>query len=200
MRNISTISVRRHPPVSGAATPSTPPPCSAWLAQHLEGFAGPLSVEMFKGGQSNPTYKLITPGAAYVMRAKPGPVAKLLPSAHAIEREFRVMKRPGRHRRAGGAHACAVRGRIRHRPRLLRHGVHRGPRAVGPVPARHDAGRARRHLRRDEPRHRRAAQVDVAARAWPTTASRATTSSARSAAGASSTWPPSPSPSPRWTG
>ncbi|MBV8619638.1 MAG: phosphotransferase family protein [Curvibacter sp.] len=63
----------------------------AWLQQHLPGFAGPLSVEMFKGGQSNPTYKLITPSCAYVMRAKPGPVAKLLPSAHAIEREFAVM-------------------------------------------------------------------------------------------------------------
>ncbi|MBN9371951.1 MULTISPECIES: phosphotransferase [unclassified Hydrogenophaga] len=62
-----------------------------WLAPRLEGFAGPLTVEMFKGGQSNPTYKLITPTRAYVMRAKPGPVAKLLPSAHAIEREFRVM-------------------------------------------------------------------------------------------------------------
>jgi len=64
---------------------------SAWLEKNLEGFQGPLSVEMFKGGQSNPTYKLITPGQSYVMRAKPGPVAKLLPSAHAIEREFAVM-------------------------------------------------------------------------------------------------------------
>jgi aminoglycoside phosphotransferase (APT) family kinase protein len=64
---------------------------SRWLAERLPGFAGPLSVEMFKGGQSNPTYKLITPGRTYVMRAKPGPVAKLLPSAHAIEREFAVM-------------------------------------------------------------------------------------------------------------
>ena len=64
----------------------------AWLAQHVEGFAGPLSVEMFKGGQSNPTYKLVTPTQSYVMRAKPGPVAKLLPSAHAIEREFAVMR------------------------------------------------------------------------------------------------------------
>lgn len=63
----------------------------AWLELHLDGFEGPLSVEMFKGGQSNPTYKLITPARRYVMRAKPGPVAKLLPSAHAIEREFRVM-------------------------------------------------------------------------------------------------------------
>ena len=41
----------------------------AWLKQHMPGFAGPLSVEMFKGGQSNPTFKLITPGASYVMRA-----------------------------------------------------------------------------------------------------------------------------------
>ena len=63
-----------------------------WLNTRLPGFAGPLSVEMFKGGQSNPTYKLITPSRQYVMRAKPGPVAKLLPSAHAIEREFAVMK------------------------------------------------------------------------------------------------------------
>ena len=63
----------------------------AWLSAKLEGFAGPLSVEMFKGGQSNPTYKLITPSKSYVMRAKPGPVAKLLPSAHAVEREFKVM-------------------------------------------------------------------------------------------------------------
>ena len=62
-----------------------------WLGQNLPGFAGPLTVEMFKGGQSNPTYKLVTPGQSYVMRAKPGPVAKLLPSAHAIEREFAVM-------------------------------------------------------------------------------------------------------------
>ena len=62
-----------------------------WLGQHMAGFEGPLQVEMFKGGQSNPTYKLITPNASYVMRAKPGPVAKLLPSAHAIEREFKVM-------------------------------------------------------------------------------------------------------------
>jgi aminoglycoside phosphotransferase (APT) family kinase protein len=63
----------------------------AWLTKHLAGFKGPLTVEMFKGGQSNPTYKLITPSQSYVMRAKPGPVAKLLPSAHAIEREFKVM-------------------------------------------------------------------------------------------------------------
>ncbi|HXD40220.1 MAG TPA: phosphotransferase [Ramlibacter sp.] len=66
---------------------------TAWLEQNLEGFAGgPLTVEMFKGGQSNPTYKLVTPSQSYVMRAKPGPVARLLPSAHAVEREFAVMR------------------------------------------------------------------------------------------------------------
>jgi aminoglycoside phosphotransferase (APT) family kinase protein len=64
---------------------------SAWLAQNLPGFTGPLTVESFKGGQSNPTYKLITPSQSYVMRSKPAPLAKLLPSAHAIEREFAVM-------------------------------------------------------------------------------------------------------------
>jgi len=62
------------------------------LTREMSGFRGPLTVEQFKGGQSNPTYKLITPGCAYVMRTKPGPAARLLPSAHAIEREFRVMK------------------------------------------------------------------------------------------------------------
>jgi len=64
----------------------------AYLQVHLEGFEGPLTVEQFKGGQSNPTYKLLTPRTAYVMRAKPGPAAKLLPSAHAIDREFTVMR------------------------------------------------------------------------------------------------------------
>lgn len=64
----------------------------AWLAPRIEGFRGPLAVSQFKGGQSNPTYLLDTPGGRWVMRAKPGPVAKLLPSAHAIEREYRVMQ------------------------------------------------------------------------------------------------------------
>jgi aminoglycoside phosphotransferase (APT) family kinase protein len=63
-----------------------------WLKAHLPGFAGPIQAEMFKGGQSNPTYKLVTPSGSYVMRSKPGPVAQLLPSAHAVEREFAVMR------------------------------------------------------------------------------------------------------------
>ncbi len=68
----------------------------AYLRQHLDGYQGPLTVEQFKGGQSNPTFVLRTPSRAYVMRSKPGPVAKLLPSAHAIEREYRVMHALGK--------------------------------------------------------------------------------------------------------
>ncbi len=60
-----------------------------YLAAQVKGFAGPLSVRQFKGGQSNPTYLLETPGRRYVLRRKPP--GKLLPSAHAVEREFRVI-------------------------------------------------------------------------------------------------------------
>ena len=64
----------------------------AWMAQHVEGYpGGSPAVEQFKGGQSNPTFRLSASGRHYVLRAKPGPAAKLLPSAHAIDREFRVM-------------------------------------------------------------------------------------------------------------
>ena len=68
----------------------------AWMAANVEGFKGPLTIEQFKGGQSNPTFKLITADQAYVMRSKPGPAAKLLPSAHAIDREFKVMAALGK--------------------------------------------------------------------------------------------------------
>ncbi|WP_068300767.1 phosphotransferase [Pararhodobacter sp. CCB-MM2] len=64
-----------------------------WMAEHVEGFAGPLTVMQFKGGQSNPTYKLLTPTRAYVLRRKPpGPLAA---GAHAVDREFRVLKALG---------------------------------------------------------------------------------------------------------
>jgi len=59
-----------------------------WMAANVEGYAGPLTLRQFKGGQSNPTYELSTPGAAYVLRRKPPGV--LLPSAHAVDREFAV--------------------------------------------------------------------------------------------------------------
>ena len=60
-----------------------------WLAAHVEGYSGPLSVEQFKGGQSNPTYKLITPSRCYVLRRKPP--GRLLPGAHAVDREYRAI-------------------------------------------------------------------------------------------------------------
>lgn len=66
---------------------------SQWLEQNVEGYQGPLSVEQFKGGQSNPTYKLVTPTRSYVLRRKPpGP---LLKGAHAVEREARVLSALG---------------------------------------------------------------------------------------------------------
>src|ERR1700753_3384368 len=61
----------------------------AYLADRIEGFQTPLEVRQFKGGQSNPTYQLVTPNKKYVMRRKPP--GKLLPSAHAVDREFRVI-------------------------------------------------------------------------------------------------------------
>ena len=64
----------------------------AWLTKNVIGYSGPVTAHMFKGGQSNPTFQLVTPLKNYVMRMKPGPVANLLPSAHAIEREFAVMR------------------------------------------------------------------------------------------------------------
>ena len=69
-------------------------PLEQWMADHVEGFAGPLTVSQFKGGQSNPTYRLDTPsGRSFVLRRKPP--GKLLPGAHAVEREARVMSALG---------------------------------------------------------------------------------------------------------
>src|SRR5947209_12474438 len=62
----------------------------AYLAARAAGYRGPLAVRQFKGGQSNPTYLLETPGRRYVLRRKPP--GKLLPSAHAVDREYRVMR------------------------------------------------------------------------------------------------------------
>lgn len=60
-----------------------------WMAAHVEGYSGPLTIEQFKGGQSNPTYKLVTPLRAYVLRRKPPGL--VLKGAHAVEREARVL-------------------------------------------------------------------------------------------------------------
>jgi len=64
---------------------------SDYMHKHVAGFSGDLQIQQFKGGQSNPTFMLTAGSQRYVLRTKPAPAAKLLPSAHAIEREFRVM-------------------------------------------------------------------------------------------------------------
>jgi aminoglycoside phosphotransferase (APT) family kinase protein len=61
----------------------------AYLRAHVPGFSGPVTVSQFKGGQSNPTYLIDTPQRRYVLRRKPP--GKLLPSAHAVDREFKVI-------------------------------------------------------------------------------------------------------------
>ena len=64
-----------------------------WMEANVEGYAGPLEVRQFKGGQSNPTYQLVTPTKKYVLRRKPP--GKLLPSAHAVDREYKVISALG---------------------------------------------------------------------------------------------------------
>jgi aminoglycoside phosphotransferase (APT) family kinase protein len=60
-----------------------------WMSSNIAGYSSPLRVSQFRGGQSNPTYRLDSPSTSYVLRRKPP--GKLLPSAHAVDREFRVI-------------------------------------------------------------------------------------------------------------
>jgi aminoglycoside phosphotransferase (APT) family kinase protein len=75
-----------------AASPAPDIDCARlepWLAAHVAGFAGPVEVEKFPGGQSNPTYRLAAASGAYVLRRKP--FGAVLPSAHAVDREYRLI-------------------------------------------------------------------------------------------------------------
>ncbi len=63
---------------------------AAYLEAHVDGFRGPLTATKFKGGQSNPTYRIDAASGTYVLRRKPP--GQLLPSAHAVDREFRVLQ------------------------------------------------------------------------------------------------------------
>jgi len=65
------------------------PALSAWLEAHVPGFRGPLAATKFKGGQSNPTYRIDAASGTYVLRRKPA--GRLLASAHAVDREYRVL-------------------------------------------------------------------------------------------------------------
>ncbi|MBL4726031.1 MAG: hypothetical protein JKY83_05045 [Rhizobiaceae bacterium] len=61
-----------------------------WLSENMDGFKGPVEVDKYPNGQSNPTFRLRTPDHGYVLRRKP--LGTLLKSAHAVDREFRVQK------------------------------------------------------------------------------------------------------------
>ena len=137
--------------MSKAATTELPvESLGAWLERAIPDFRGLHTARKFAGGQSNPTFLLEADSGRYVLRRKPP--GALLASAHAVDREYRVLRALAAHRCAGAARARAVRRRHRDRQHVLRDGV---PRRAHPVGA-HAAGTRRRasraHLRRDEPR------------------------------------------------
>ena len=127
-----------------------------YLRDRMPDFRGPLTVRQFVGGQSNPTFLLETPDARFVMRKKPP--GTLLPSAHQVEREFRIIKALAATDVPVPARASPVRGRRRHRHRVLRDGLCRGTHHARSDDARLDSARARGLLRLDERRARTAAQ------------------------------------------
>ncbi len=123
----------------GAGHDITADTLTAWLAAKVPGFHGPARFTKFAGGQSNPTYRVDARSDTYVLRCQPpGP---LLASAHQVNREFRVM--------AALADtpvpvpkviAEALPEDLTHRARSLRHAAPRGPRLLGPGPARDGRG------------------------------------------------------------
>ena len=118
-----------------------------WMREHVEGYQGPLTVLQFKGGQSNPTYRLDTPGRSYVMRRKP--FGKLLPSAHAVDREFKVIAAlANKDFRLPRPMRCAL--TTRDRRCLLHHVDGRGPGVLGSDAAEPDAGGAAQDLHQQD--------------------------------------------------
>ena len=84
-------SAQHEAPVNTAPDAVDAAALNAHLREHLPGFDALQSIQRLSGGQSNPTYRISTASRRWVIRTKPAPVARLLPSAHAIEREFRVL-------------------------------------------------------------------------------------------------------------
>jgi aminoglycoside phosphotransferase (APT) family kinase protein len=83
--NIPAAGLRQIPPQHSFDTQRL----SAWMQANIAGFSGPIEVQQFAGGQSNPTFLVQSASRRYVLRRKPP--GKLLPSAHAVDREFRVL-------------------------------------------------------------------------------------------------------------
>ena len=136
------------PARSGARTASTPPRSTPGCGARSRAMPARSTVEQFKGGQSNPTYKLVTPGRSYVLRRKPP--GRLLPGAHAVEREYRVITALGRQGFPVARSLRPVRGRERHRHALLCDGDGRRPDLLGADLPRSRRRRAPGLFRRDE--------------------------------------------------
>ena len=112
-----------------------------WMADHVVGFTGPLSIAQFSGGQSNPTYRLETPTHRYVLRRKPP--GQLLKGAHAVDREARVQMALRAGQLPGRAYPWPVHRRERDRHLVLRHGHGRRPHRLGCHLPRRGARRSR---------------------------------------------------------
>ena len=121
-------------------------------------FDGPSDGQPVQGRPVQPDLSHRQPaGRAFVLRRKPP--GKLLPGAHAVDREYRVACRARRAGLPGPARLRPVRGRKRHRHALLRHGHGAGPDRLGSAFPRHEPRGARRPLRRDERDDRPASQL-----------------------------------------
>jgi aminoglycoside phosphotransferase (APT) family kinase protein len=164
---------------------------AAFMRAQVSGFSGPVLVEQFQGGQSNPTYRVTAGDRSYVLRRKPP--GKLLPSAHAVDREYRVM--------------AALAGSGVPSPMVA---LCEDPSDRHVLPDNYIDGRVLWDpTLRVDPEARRATRVDrvqatlhqVDYQAWDsaTSASRASTSSVRSRAGRSSTPPAAPHAFTQWT-
>ncbi len=171
---------------------------AAYLRAHVAAFSGPIGVEQFQGGQSNPTYRVTAGGRRYVLRRKPP--GKLLPSAHAIDREYRVMAALADTdvpvaKMIALCDDDAVIGTAFYLMEYVEGRVLWDPTLPGLTPTARAA-----HYDGTEPRAGRAAPGRLSLpRASATSASPASTSSARSRAGRSNTRLAGPSAFPRWT-
>ncbi len=117
--------------------------------------ASNLTVEQFQGGQSNPTYRVTTADRRYVLRCKPP--GKLLPSAHAVDREYRVMSALAATDVPVAKMVALCEDDSVDRHRVLPDGIRRGPDPLGSHAAGNGARRPCRALRRTEPCHRHVA-------------------------------------------
>ena len=117
---------------------------SDYLTAHLAGFKRPLRLLQFEGGQSNPTFLLSTEDKQYVLRKKPP--GKLLPSAHMVEREYRIMKSLEKSDvPVPGMHLLCEDENIIGTP-VFCNGICSGPCSGRHNPARYDGARKARHI------------------------------------------------------